>query len=535
MKPVTTHTNKPSFTIPAMRKRIGPRRGLAMLLVIVALAVVTVSTTAFMNARLNSPEVSENVARAIKARVAAETGVDLATKIIASGAVDWRTAHVNGVLLDNFDYGGGIITVKIADINGNPPDANTTDIVVSAEGLDEGMIQVAEADVEAPPANATVDVDLSEFAAFATTKLTVDSAIIKSWKLSPNDSLGKPVQIGTNNLLSGAIVTMNGARISAGRYYVRSGASALTLTDTSGSSYPPVRTVLSESDAIPIPASPTPNTTGLLVAGTYNPIISFGTITVSQSMEFGAVKIVDTAEIIIDTPGTTLLATGNLNLSNGGDVLVQADADIVVYGNLSIGHLSTIEVQNGASVRLFVGGNLTIDQGVLGMTDTLVFDDKRKPEDGITFYQDPARVKVYKLNGSAPANWIIRGKSYACALFYGLNSKIDLMGTSAVFGNMVANEIVLHDNSRLFYDPVLNCGMGYTNPDSFVFNGSGSYDTNITTSATDLDDSTITSIKNYVMTTSSLDAKHSNWKKMQKKLRKFGMKLKRDKDDDDDG
>lgn len=499
-----------------------------MLLVVVALAVVTVSTTAFMNARMNAPEVSANVARAIKARVAAETGIDLATKIIASGTVDWRTAHVNGVLLDNYNYGGGTVTVKIADINGNPPDANTTNVVLTAEGAVGGMIQVAEADLEAPPANAAVDLDLSEFAAFAASELIIDNARIESWKRSPDHSLGKPILLGTNSLLSGAIKTYPDARVSSGAYFVRNGASSLTLTDTSDSSYPPVRMVLPESAAVPVPASPTPNTTGLLIAGIYNPTSSSGSTIISQSKEFGTVKVTDTADIFIDTPGTTLLATGDLNIINGGDVYVQADADIVVRGNLTIGQWSTIEVRNGASVRIFVGGNITINEGVLGLPDTLSFDADREPRKGIDAYQDPARVRVYKLNGYAPPTWDILGRSYVCAMLYGADATINLRGESAVFGNMVADSITIREQSRLFYDPVLNAGLGYTNPDSFVYDGTGFYDTFITTNATNLDDSTISWIQNYVMTTSSLSVNHSNWKKIKKKLKKYGMKTKHD-------
>jgi len=388
-----------------------------------------------------------------------------------------------------------------------------------------------EAEIHTPPANPTVDVDLSEFAMFGDSSVIIDNGQITPWNLSPDYAIGKPIHVGTNSLASLAVKTYAGTKISNGEYFVRSGASSFTLSDSSGSSTPLRRKTISESSMIPVPASQTPITTGLPKAGTYNPTLSSGTQTISTSLEYGKVVIKNTADIILNTPNTTFLATSDLQLQNGGDVIVQApNVSIVVLGNVSIGQYSSIEVQSGASLRLFIGKNLDINQGVLGLPDTLVYDVNRDPTTGIATYQDPERVKVFKIAGTAASTWKIRGKSYADATFYGPNASIDVDQQSAVFGNLVATNVKVKGGSKLFYDPKLDSGWGYTNPDSFVYDGTGNYDTNVTTNAVDLDNSTYASIENYVKTVSSKDASHSKWKKSEKKMKKFGMKTKRDDD-----
>ena len=519
------------FTSEPLRRL--ERRGIAMLIVLIALAVVTVSTTAFLNSRLSSPEVGENVAKAIEARAAAETGIELADKIINDPSVDWRALQVNGVLLNNYKFGGGRITIRVTDLQGNPPTATTQDILVTGDGESKGLVQSAVAEIRVPPSNPTVDVDLSEFAVFGSNNVVLDNGKITPWKLSPSYDLGKPIQIGTNNTASLAVKTYAGTKVSNGEYFVRSGASSSTLSDSSGSSAPLRRKTISESGAIPVPASQTPITTGLPKADMYNPTLTSGTHNILVSKEYGTVTLQNTADLIVVTPGTTFLVMGDLNLMNGGDIIVQAaNVSVVVLGNVSIGQYSAIEVQNGASLRLFIGGNLDINQGVLGLPDTLVYDAGRDPTTGINFYQDPERVKVFKIAGSPSATWQIRGKSYAAATFYGPNASIDVDQHSAVFGNLVATNVKVRGGSKLFYDTQLDSGWGYTNPDSFVYDGTGNYDTNVTNSATNLDDSTYASLEDYVKNVSSMDAKHSGWKKSKKRMRRIGMKTKHDKDDD---
>ena len=74
------------------------RRGIALMLVMIAVLVVGGMSVAYFGSRDNSIAISKNVSSASRARIAAESGLDLAIAILETNA-DWRNNHVNGIIL----------------------------------------------------------------------------------------------------------------------------------------------------------------------------------------------------------------------------------------------------------------------------------------------------------------------------------------------------------------------------------------------------------------------------------------------------
>ncbi|MDP6601968.1 MAG: hypothetical protein QGH76_06690, partial [Phycisphaerales bacterium] len=66
------------------------RRGIAMMLVMVAILVTGGMALAYFGSRDNSIAIGVNVEAAARARVAAESGLDLAVAILETDS-DWRT------------------------------------------------------------------------------------------------------------------------------------------------------------------------------------------------------------------------------------------------------------------------------------------------------------------------------------------------------------------------------------------------------------------------------------------------------------
>ena len=81
--------------------RLHHRRGIALMLVMIAILVVGGMATAYFSARDNSLAISTNVSSASRARIAAESGLDLAIAILETNA-DWRTNHIDGVILQDY-------------------------------------------------------------------------------------------------------------------------------------------------------------------------------------------------------------------------------------------------------------------------------------------------------------------------------------------------------------------------------------------------------------------------------------------------
>ncbi len=507
-------------------------RAFAMLLVIVALAVVTVSTAAFLASKLNAPDASDNVGRAVRARVAAETGVEIATAILESDTLDWRTQHINGVLLDNYNFGLGTVTVTVADLEGNPPTADTTDIILTAEGTAEGLVQITEVEVNAPRSNPEIQLDLGEFALFGTESIRIDNSTIKPWLHSPNAELRRPLRIGTNATTSSAVRLGAGTRAGTAKYYALSGASDFLLADASGMLNPPTRSDITEANPIPLPTSPTPDTSYDEAYPIYHPSIANGEWPLTETTAVaGNLTVSDFANVLMATPNISLLVNGDLNLLNGGDIKISAPVNIVVNGNLNMTDYSAIELRDGGSVNLYINGDFDLSNGTIGLDETLTFPADHDPSAGIGYYQDPARFKIYQLPTSGSQNWTIDNKAYACATFYAPNVNLKVQTNSAVFGNVVADTILFESGSTLFYDSVLDSGWGYTNPASFIYTAMGDYDTNVTTAATDLEDSTLNDINTYVTEVSSKHESKKNWKKIRKRIRRHGLRHREASDD----
>ncbi|HIN09677.1 MAG TPA: hypothetical protein EYM64_03780, partial [Phycisphaerales bacterium] len=72
---------------PRMPKQ---RRGIASMLVMVAILVTGAMAVAYFGSRDNSIAISRNVEASTRARVVAESGLDLAVAILQTDA-DWRT------------------------------------------------------------------------------------------------------------------------------------------------------------------------------------------------------------------------------------------------------------------------------------------------------------------------------------------------------------------------------------------------------------------------------------------------------------
>ncbi len=173
------------------------RRGIALILVMVAIFVTGGMAVAYFGSRDNSIAISSNVASSCKARIVAESGLDLAIAILETNA-DWRTNHIDGVILQDFQIDGGTITITIVDDDTDlPPTDTTLNVEIIVTSTFEGRTQITEATATIIPNDDEFDVDYSEFAIFASNQIRMlGASSIQNWNASPMHS-HDPIQIGT--------------------------------------------------------------------------------------------------------------------------------------------------------------------------------------------------------------------------------------------------------------------------------------------------------------------------------------------------
>ena len=104
------------------------RRGIALMFVMIAVLVTGSMAVAYFGSRDNSIAISSNIETATQARIAAETGVDLAIAILETDA-DWRTNHIDGGVLSDYMFGKSKLTIYVLDSETNlPPTENSNNI-----------------------------------------------------------------------------------------------------------------------------------------------------------------------------------------------------------------------------------------------------------------------------------------------------------------------------------------------------------------------------------------------------------------------
>ncbi len=496
-------------------------RGVAIVLVIVAVAAAAVIGSAYVASQLNAPQIVGNVNAGIEARYIADSGADLATAIMECETFDWRTAQAAGVLVNNLPLGNGNVTILVKDVSGANPDSTCEYPVVVSRGASRGMKQTVGMQVRTPRpsvAQQNVDVDLSEFAAFGAQSIDVVSGWIARWPASPMADVGLPVKVGTNAITAGSLRIKDAAAAPDTVGYVMQSAAAGTITDATNGPAPIRRIDFSKTETVILPAPPTPDLSNLLWATKLNVNInSVMTMTPVADRRYTFITI-NGGDLTLDLGGAsrTMAMSSALTIQNNGVLRVtNGHLNLVVLGQFSLWSNSAIEIAPGASLTVYAGGTIYVDSSVLGLPVSVLSAplDARK---GLADYYDPAQCTIYRItsiNSVDPTpldadnaaawvwsdntvkSWLISPNSFVCGRIYGPNKvSLSVDNNSAIFGNAVAKNIVVAGNSAIYYDHCLDEQLGYTNPDGALYAAPLDLRDDIRLLLTDLNNSTLGSI-----------------------------------------
>ncbi|MFW5652440.1 MAG: DUF7305 domain-containing protein [Planctomycetota bacterium] len=478
-------------------KRHTHQRGMALLLVMVSVAVVTVMTLSFIARQDADTAISDNTEARTAARFNAESGVELASAIMECDDLDWRTAHVNGVLIDNYDFGGGTLTVRVSDVNGNPPDADTDSVILEASAEKGKLRNRRRALVYAPRSDGEIDVDLSEFAVFAQESIFICESQVRRAAASPAAASSSPIRLGVNSTASGAIALGTAARVSEGEAIFPGNApmDAVEIADSLASLDKRTRLGF---NAIPVPKAPS-----YLRSGYSNPMSAIWTVTsgewwVTEPKWFDTITVMWSAHLksTIDCPRVILL--GDLHIKNGGSFTATGDFDLIVEGDLWLSEDAFISRVAGTNLRIFVGGRLIVEEGsVIGITRSNVDSENLRDDDEFSRYQNPEQCVIYQIADSPESEWTISGSSIICGQIYAPNANVTLTTSSKMLGNIVGRSVEITNDALLYWDPALDNQSGYMGAASLLVTEAGELHTAIA-SLVDLNESTLITVKNAI-------------------------------------
>ncbi|MFG0329978.1 MAG: hypothetical protein ACF8PN_08780 [Phycisphaerales bacterium] len=491
------------------------RRGVAAMIVIVAVATVTVVTMAFLHAQDTAPDTSGNVAKAVKARFIAETGADLTEAIMQCETLDWRSAHTDGYILQDYDFGGGKITIKVTNPDGSVPDENSELVILSAEGDIDELEQTAKAIAFAPKnPGGGADIDLSEFAIFGTDYVTVQGeAWLRSWPASPQANTGGRLRIGTNATGSSKVEFVNDGSTPGADVHVQQIASSSIIKNTNRSRATVNRINTTIDEPFPVPGIPSFDFSSLVWADYRNPVVtSGGDLTFDYDRRYESVEVRNTNHRSTNIGHRTIVIDGKLKLDTATWTII-GETDLIVLGDLQMTNAALV-FPEGSRARIWVGGNITLYSSAIGVVDRSL-RNRDEIETNTANYRDPDEVQIFKVsyvqsngdgnvltadvfnfNDFSVKSWTVTNDSVVCGRLYGLDrADITIDGESALFGAALGRQVKVAGSSWLCYDHALDQRAGYTNPDSKLFVGEMDLDDRLYSAADDLNESTQNSVK----------------------------------------
>ncbi len=440
------------------------RRGVAMLLVILALTMATILSVSYLASRDKSAAIGANIASAAMARWASQSGIDYGVSILQT-ETDWRTDHIGGKLIDDMPLGDAEVDLDLKDaVTSGPPSEKTEYVEMTSTATSDGVESVSIAIAFVPLDYGDVaTVDLSDFAVFTTDTISLnDDSIITRWSSSPESALTPGIAVGTQSVAASAITIDDNASMVDTSVLYGPGASPYLVSVTNDTTVQEVQLL----DQIPIPVPPTyPVDTTPSASTAFNAVAP---TTVNADARFTTVDIAATNDQVTLQGPMTLVSESDLTVNANTGLLIEGDVTLVVLDDLIMRGQSFIELAPGATLKMFVSGDFDLLTGYIGdqRPDHNVYDTS-----GAAPYMDPQRVQI---TGDTTAKvWSLKGFSLIKGSIYLPNSTQTIEGASAIYGRVTAHSLELSQNAALFYDPALDSGNGFATPQSRVYDAAG--------------------------------------------------------------
>lgn len=434
-----------------------PRRGLAVVLALVAVSVATLLGLTIATSSDATVATSENLSKASEVRAAAASGVDLAQALLAERTPEQLSE--SSVLFDGVVLNGASLRAEVRDAEtGSRVDGSTTAVEIVVRGQLGDTVQVARAVGRMPlDAGSRADLDCSEFALLGTEAVSVgNGSLVGPWSASPLAALSEPVRFGTA-AGTGAGVALSPDAAMHGCVELRRGGFA---TDREEADELLADKRFTMPAALHVPAAPLPDRPADVAA--VPALLLEGTV--AQTLASSGDARVPSRGYTNIRGNVRIDVGGNLFVERGARVLVEDAAVIVVRGNAVL-EASAIEVAGGGSLALVVVGDLTLDGAYLGGARSNA--DEGCDASGAAAYDGGAsRTVVF---GASARRVLITDGSVVKGQVYAPESRIDLENRSAVYGRVLGRAVSLHEGVALFYDPALDRRVGWTNPTSGVW------------------------------------------------------------------
>jgi hypothetical protein len=365
-------------------KRRGSAMPLAMVAVMILLAMGVGMLTLGMNGRLFSIRTAFD----ISARCAADAGMTLALYEMNEKlkVKPWNDGSLPETTNESLPYCNAVYSYTVT---GNPGDGYTIESVGTSGNAEKKVICVLKP--QGP----------FEFAVFADEGAELKNSALVDWFNFGADD--ENLKVGTNSIDSGAIVLKNSATVN-GDVVVGVGGDPATVISNSGTITGQTR-ALKEANVL----------TPITVPDWLDSLPSSGTIqndtTVSNSAKYSSI-----------------------DLKNSKTLLIDGDVTIYVTGGIILGNSAQLQIDNDASLILYLGGN---------------FEGKNSSNvNNLT--QDAHKLQVYCLDTCE--SMVFKNSADLYGAIYAPNADIIMDNSAKLYGAVVARSLDMRNSGVLNYD-----------------------------------------------------------------------------------
>lgn len=440
------------------------RRGVAMLLVLVALGTATVMGSAYVASREAAPAIAANAEVSSNAKWAAQSGANLALAILQTSVAPSADLK-DGEIVTKAAFSLGETDAFISNASGANVAASDRFYLVSAIGGAGQIGSIQQKRVIRRPTNRlteALDPTLPEFAAFAVDRLRVESgAFVAPWPDSVRGPSLYTANVGVAFGPSTRLSVSGASTLASARLVVSNNATSSLREAASAAPFAGgvVSDLVFPTASVRVPGA---------LTGIPSGILNVISILFPQTMLPGPTASVSAIAGGVVTFNGALgrdYSVHNLRAING-TIRITGDVRILVRNDFELFDRSALElVGDDSRVEIYVYNDVTIANSVVGFTKSLANNTSRTYQ-SVSGVIDSSRVQIFVIDsdggGDDDQAVSLSSRALVAGAIHAPSAFVDITSSSAVIGRVAAYDLRIRDNASILYDHALNRGGGIT-------------------------------------------------------------------------
>lgn len=454
---------------PTRRSRQSRRRGVAILLVLVAVATATVLSGAYIMSRRAAPALGMNAETSSNAKWAAKSGSNLAVAMLETSLVTGQDPE-DQQILSGVAFGVGESNAILTSVTGETISPDEHRLLVTSIGSASTIGAVDQRVLVRRPTNKiteALDPYLRDFAVFAVDRLRFQTgSYVAPWPDSERGPALFAANIGVAFGASGQLGTSGAGSLTSAFLVIDDDATASMSTLSQSATFAGgVDTgVQFPTASARVPAALTALGTSAAPLYLWNPMSTY----TAPNATYGNVTVTSGATLIFDASRHTSYSVEDLVADFGSTIRIKGNVRILVRDDFDVTDRSAFELDDDASsVEVYVLDDFTVTNSVVGLPKALASNTSRSFSN-LSGDFDASAIRIHLIDvaggGSFPQNVSLTSRAMVVGEIHAPGSTLVLDNNSVVIGRLAGADVRLSNSSVVFYDHKLNPGAGLSNP-----------------------------------------------------------------------